>query len=358
MNIKQIVIDYLSQIFRPISIKASIKEWKHINYKNGLFNVCLFPSYEDQLKLPDEYKYSSSCLSFDYSKDSNIFITHPGVFLAEVISGNLEFTFMLHNTNIHHIDENTELTFNTQGFIPNRFIRMLHDFHFKGSSLEEGNINKEYWSKFVNKLPDETLLKLTHLSYKSITKFFEIKINKAPDYSNIKNNYIKQCNIDTERIDSFTDKIKYYFMDMNDQDFRIIQGKAFFDHIIDNRIWFTGNGNMSYPVTIFSDQCKKYTSFYQDYQTYKEHQEYNKSSNNSYLNIPYIPLFKCEGGLYLNYLVPWKDLYTKMNEFNFSWEWGIVGNNIYKSSYRINIEELIIFEECLKHQGAEIEVKY
>lgn len=355
MNIKQTVIDYLAQIFRPISIKASIKEWKHINYKNRLFKVSLFPNYEDYSTLPNEYKYSSSCLTFDYSKDSNIFIIHPGCFLAEIITGNLQFTFMLHNANIHNLDENIELTFNTQGFIPNRFIRMLHDFYFKDSSLEEGNINKEYWSKFVNKLPDETLLKLTHLSYKSITKFFEIKINKSPDYSTIKNDYIKQCNIDIEKTVSFIDEIKYHFMDINDQDFRIIHEKQFFDHIVDNRIWFTGNGNMSYPVTIFSDQCKKYTSFYQDYQTYKEYQE-NKELSNS--NCPYIPLFKCEGGLYLNYLVPWKELYTKTNEFNFSWEWGIVGNNIYKSSYRINIEELILFEECLKHQGAEIEVKY
>lgn len=112
------------------------------------------------------------------------------------------------------------------------------------------------------------------------------------------------------------------------------ENKKVMQNQLDCREWNTYDGSVSLPVRMFMSNCKKYTSYY----------------GGSY-NV----LFAAEGGLHLSYLygMPW---YKLRNECLFypSIYCDMKGRNSYGTSRDVPVEEIVIFEETLKREGAHI----
>lgn len=306
------IVSLLSHIFAPISITAPNSEWKNLKYSNRMFDV--------------KYNSSDAYLSFSYNdlyQTANDKISTSSMMFRSIITDESHRTFKLdfHNEN--------ELTLHINGQIPERWIRMMHDFHFTNSRLEHHPISTKFWEEKTKNIPEQTLVQLVekfeqynfhHFHQK--TPLMKLKVIKAPAYnyrSDVKySNYILTQ-------DSFFGNPKF-----------TTTNKENIEKSLWWREWKTWNGNFSPAVSIFAENCKKYRSFY------------GETISN---------LYKAEGGIKMSYLFNMKQ-YLMFNPTSME----IINKNYLRNendycSNECNLEEMIVLEEAMKKEGVVFESK-
>ena len=316
------VSQFLTKSFTPISISAPAKEWKTLNYNNKLFIAEITPnkqyiSHYTSEKLKENSGIIFTSPYFHSIHTANKMVSQPAIFIARIIDE--EFCSVFHSLDVYSKNDDDIITFNTKGRIPNRWIRMLHDFYFVNSSIEEGEISTEFWDKKIQSIPDIVLKSILNISKQMMNVNMNIKVNKAPLYT--KN--------ETKNIDFFwSSKTKMSEDDINKS--------------IKNRIWKTENGSVSPAVRVFIERCKNYKSYYGG---------------------EYSLLFAYEGGLEFSYFrdMPWfsiRSLLESYSSYSSNYYAEIRGHDNYSSSMKyVPTEEMVILEEALKKEGADITVK-
>lgn len=333
---KDIVIQYLASCFIPINITTTIEEWRTINYHNRLFNVEIIPDLSTYNQYNNLHDKRIPQLNFMYAKYSNKqLIPNPATMMTQFITGDMNTLF---DIDIHNKPDNELFTFKSNGKIPNRYIRMLHDFYFNKSTIEEEKADINYWTYYVNKIPDESLKVLIVQSI-DIMNVIQLKltIHKAPNYYNEKDKWMELCNIPQQNTTYIQSIIsRYQELIINGQ---ITDPNYLYNYQLKNKIWFTGDRIISYPVKILLHKCKKYTSLHK-----------NESIDNNPIGF----VAKSEGGLSLYYhnKSPWAQLYLSYSIHNTCYG-ELVGHNIYYSNKNAPTEEFVILEEILKKEGAE-----
>lgn len=303
-------INFLTDSYKPITICATAKVWRQLDYKNELFSAFIVPQYAHYCEYPKAYTQEPIlCI-----KPKGF--VHPAVLPGELLGVYKNLTFIdIHGNpiNIFTVDEDTEAYVLTEGTVVNRFIRMICDFGLKkGARILEYDFNgvhQEYvisrksindWNDLIRKLPPNSIDYLIQLSRNiSHLRFLgsTLKVTRSPYYDH--NKYAPKAECDSQIFKEFM-----------------------------KQTWYTNDGNMSVPADIFTKECAKYASYYNTQ--------------------PFSRLYKCEGGLSCTINSPWiKHMQKSYVE--------VVGRSSYGVSSHFSYEELVVFAEALKDQSAGVE---
>ena len=325
-DIPKLLINYMSQTFRPIRITAPIEEWRNLKYVNDLFSAQVdylpnnnpynIPYNIETLKMYPNFAFDSSFYFYPNKK----FMMHPSTYLASIINETQEHNFYLDIYN----DTLKEITFDTRGTIPNRWVRMLADFAFKISKIDEDSSvspeqNIEYWTTKISNIPEYCLTNMARFCVQMMDYSNNITVNikKAPVY--MYDEYKSLC-----RLDKFVP---------------VRLSEIIIERNITNRIWGTYDGSCEPSTYIFFKKCANYYSLY-----CSEKQ-------------PYYSLAAAEGGIYLAYYhnLPWSiirpHLVSNANGYH-----DIRGHTNYSPRKDIPYEEIIVLYEILKKEGAFVDI--
>ena len=301
----KVLAEYLSKVFTPIKLTIKAEQWKQLNYKNKLFHVSSYPDDNMLNYVSQDYRG----IKFNYALlNSFEFFNQPYILMAFLIAGN-NYIRDFFKMDIFNSDNQILLSLDTEGKLPNRWIRMINDFAFNGKGeIQEGETNQEFWETHCKNLPVTALESLNTIAMKMMNDSYNITVIKSPDYSG---------KLDEKLDNTETEEIK-------------------------NRIWYTKDCKFSKPVELFFKSTSKLYS-------------YNLNENSFY------PLAACEGGIFLSDYMkgPWhqykrKTMFISIYSRLYA---EIKGQNKYGTNNDVSIEEIIILEEALKHAGAEIECK-
>jgi hypothetical protein len=293
MSIKNRIIEYIVESFRPIRITAPASEWKNLDYTNAIFRA--YVSQQGYLVFQSHYPY--------LMKD---FIPHPVGFISSIFGDNDEYEFHLElsDTSV------ANLTFNSKGIVANRWVRMLADFGLKSATIDEDS-NSEYWTTKLEPIPESVLKNIGWLFVNMMERqYISVEVLKAPQYTS----------------QEYEELVKHPVL-------------PHIQELIDLRIWETADRRSSPSAEIFYKKCQKYASLY---------------SPNSQ---PYYSLAACEGGINLFYAasLPWAKLRPDMIDHSNGYH-DIRGHNKYTIRRDVPYEEIVVLIEVLKKEGAIIVV--
>ncbi len=388
-ELNQAVVEYLSESFTPITITASRRQWNSVAYKTRLFSV----STDRRNAYIDPIPHTSS-ISFVFPKVGNHDVqkvVHPAMFLSTLfgqdsrvdksretttISFELENFESANDKNVafpsNKEDDDELLTLDTNGLIPDRWVRMLYDFHLTqkrdqpkedDQSKEEGQsvlrflfssstfasrlattvykwapIRIDDWIHFSlispQQLRNDSTLFLNQVESKTsaeqVRRFWESKLQSVPD-SVLRSAVL----ISHELMESY---MKIHVFRAPSYPFLgspVVQR----EHLL--RRWYTRNGSFSSPTDHFLDRLKNhYTSFY---------------------GRTFTRLCKLEGGVDAKYIkhLPWGNIHQALQSPRFigwDYEWDTRSHHSYHSSPKLPVEELVVLEEALKAEGADFSV--
>jgi hypothetical protein len=334
---------FLSEVYRPVTLIVSAGQIKKLRCENKLFKVFTYRAFNSKTKC-------ASSLHFNFCDKMHML----SLFFGELF-GILKSELLIVDVNGNEIDlENTDdskqVYVRSNGTVPRRFMCMIHDFSgMQDCIFVDEYENKKIWREGINKISFDHLERLKSMTNNEHIWDLSVHLNikQAPDYSNCKEEYSKlmpelETNIDTDisRID------KYYFE--NNEKSELIDEFRSYDYSIQNRIWYIGRF-ISAPVKIFIDKCKTYVSY-----DYKQpvaiicnETTDKKTSNNKTDNDKYSP--------------PWNKYISKTRS---SWcihpphyPFDSICGTELSTSVNFDFEEFVVLEEALKHQGAEFSSK-
>jgi hypothetical protein len=315
-----VLAEYLSNVYKPIKLTINVEQWRQLNYKNKIFSVFSYPNKNQLSYMSNDY----IGIKFEHAfiKDKEFF-KQPYIFMACLIAG-YNYTKDFIKMDIFNENNQLNITLDTEGKLPNRWIRMINDFAFNGKGvIQEEEIQKDFWETKCKQIPLITLESFHVMSMKMMNEYHDIKVCKSPDYSNL-----------LELLEMKENDIKSDFdIDININDEKSIEE-------IKNRVWYTKDCKFSKPAEIFFKSTSRLYS-------------YHLNKDNFHRLAAY------EGGIYFRHYIksPWYQ-YKRKCQFTsiYSRMYAeIKGENIYGTNYDVSVEEIIILEETLKHSGAELD---
>jgi len=305
---RKALISYLIEELKPIRITTTYKHWKNLNYNNHLFSIKSNTKRYDWIKnkhLDITFNYNSN---FDYSPNKFLYETSI-VKLSELIDidiiGKREIEIYEPNPygseykkikDLPMINDNHEISLDSLGRIPSRWLKMIHDF--SGLSFKIDNNSSLKMDQFELNIED--------------------KINRIKDDTLIKN-FIKYA---------FNRRLYMIFIDEKSK----------------WRTYAIQDGNDDYLIP---DIVKKvYENAKNCYSLYPDLIKEKKDR--------YLPIDSFEGGIKMEYfeeLAQYK-LFQSMLSSEFHNIFGYLeGCNHYASGFNIPLEDVVIFGELLKKNG-------
>jgi hypothetical protein len=306
-NYTKAFASYLAKTFYPTFVSINVKNINRLNYKNKLFSIYYNSEFKD-------ITYNSALTNYNHKYSFVKFLNTPESFIKQIIDNNS-------NNRIPYNQNNDVITFNTNGIIPIRYLDMISDF-----SDCEIKYNKP--NNFDIKLQEEYIInKIANLSdymLHDIYRFAEYLSSKQYDYM------IEVIKAPSYQCDDVSLK-KYY---VNSFRCPLLDEDA--KNEIINRVWHSGDGDMSSPSTkIFFKKSQKYKSLG---------------------GIGYSVLFSSSGGIDMSYCdkLPWFELKKNLNDRQTYYE--VSSYHMYKSC-EISATEIAILQEILKQEKAEFTSK-
>jgi hypothetical protein len=313
---------FIAKSFMPSTVTIKFNE--NLKYVNSLFQFSVQSNDKKKEAYCEFIDYSNSYL---YNTKNN-FIKTPEQFLKGLIDFNMKNCI---NTKYSYNNEQKIIKFKSTS-IPYRYLLMLKDF-CPDILVKVDPVVKTEFDEFENaiknkidsfKLSDKFCAKLLQeiKFYANYSQFKTIEIIKAPQYSNVEYEAIKnKYNINYAPLDE-----KYLFEQ------------------IKSRVWKSGDGlNCSPSTQIFISKSHNYDSLC------------NPIINKEKYGYQF--LHSSSGGIDFGYMknLP---LYQLLGSFSMSSiYYDLKGQNYYTNSSDIDLTELTIFEEILKKDGAVIEVE-
>jgi hypothetical protein len=315
----------MAKSFMPSTVTIKFnKNVNNVKYVNSLFDFSL-QSYDNKKEVYCKFiDYSNSYL---YHTKNN-FIKTPEQFLNGLIDFNMTNCM---NTKYSYNNEQKIIKFKSTS-IPYRYLLMLKDF-CPDILVKVDHVSKTEFDEFENKiknkidsfkLSDKFCAKLLQeiKFYANYSQFKTIEIIKAPQYSNVEYEAIKnKYNINYAPPDK-----RYLYEQFKSQ------------------VWKSGDGLNSSPSTqIFILKSHSYESLC------------NPLINEQ--KFGYELLHSSSGGIDFRYMknLP---LYQLLRTFSTSSLYhDLTGHNIYCNTSEIDLTELTIFEEILKKEKADIIVE-
>lgn len=335
-QLKGTTVEYLTRCFYPIRITASVKCWKQMGqyYSNPLFRINKSINFtpnstgysKEQLK-----RWIDRNLSFIHATPTNQGYQYNLMF--HTIS-NLLNTFGDSTGDINtlvpiyddHLKEDSLVTVDSMGKIPERWIKMLADFHIPNATLDydskvSQNEVANYWTSQLKEIPETTLANSLFQSARAMdTKLLSLQVENAPPYTEAQyKDFKSKTGLSDESVDL---------------------------QELSSKIWRTANSNdLSIGTRMFYQKCKQLHSFYPP----GEIASINPCKSSS----PVMgPLFACEGGIELYYFrnMPWYSFHPYI--FPTSRYYEIRGVDQYYTYKGVSFEELIVISEALRIEGA------
>lgn len=312
-DLHQLTIDYLSQTYEPIKITAPVSEWRKLSYTTPLFKA-----HTVNVEPSRDYLCFDSPAAIKLPKDDTS-LPHPATFLTSVLVGYQSNHFRLDLTQ----PDDHLVTFETQGLIPNRWIRMLRDFAMNHATTSISTNTdttpqqvRTRWTQLVTPVPTEVLKNLLRLCSQMMDDSVgpQVEVIRAPPY----------------QYDNYKD-----FLDNERCHSRLEVKKC-----VDSRQWGTYDGSCQPSCLIFFDRCRQYTSFYSPDEP------------------PYYTLAAAEGGIcaYYYHQLPWSKLRPAIVDGGNGYH-DTRGHTAYRARKDLPYEEIIVLIEALKKEGAIIKVK-
>lgn len=310
MSLSDLVTNYLACSFKPIRITASRDEWRRLEYQNPIFAVHVLCPSNTQIKSVPNVFFES------HSQSSKKFMDHPLSYLSGILTNSDPPNFFLDL----YGDSNAQITLDTKGLIPNRWVRMLSDFGFIQSTIDEDSVIgsdqiMKYWSDIVHSIPDQILQNMTKMCVKIMeSQFIKVAVLKAPPYKLSEyQELLKNCTWLYGNRPAGTD----------------------YKQLIEQQKWGTYDALSTPSTEIFYEKCRKYHSFYD-------------CNENPYRSLPAF-----EGGMILSYLhqLPWSQLRPNLVGSGNGYR-DIRSHNEYYPRKDTTFEEIVVLIEVLKAEGA------
>jgi hypothetical protein len=306
---------YLAETFYPVCVTFISKP---IIYSNQLFSVTHKLNNKtnkndknDKNDVPEFIKFDLALNNNVVYKNLNNKIKTPESFLKYILDRPSKPTFF------ELSKYNNLYKFNTDGLIPLRYIDIFNDFSSNKLYYDKPTQNeiKMYEDKILEKISnisDNILLDIfKYADYLSVhDKYMKIKIKFAPYYP-----------FDNDFLET------YYNNSWRNP---ITHSEAC--RLINQRYWYSGDGDMSSPSTkIFFNRSSKLSSL---------------------CNIGYKKLFSSSGGINMSYAekLPWFKLRYMFNNRQIYYD--LPGQDFYHS-YTFDITEFIVFSEVLAKEGTD-----
>lgn len=279
MDIRDLVANYMTESFKPVKITATQDAWSAMR--------CCNPYFETSMRR------DKSLLFFIKKHHMMKLLDHPATFLASILD---EFN---NSVNLETIDE-THVSLDSRGEIPERWILMLKDFYLPGATIEYNSAVteeqiKQKWHSIVLSCPEKILINLLNLCCSMMHDIrYTITVTSEPEYKELEN-----C---TE----------------------------------EERKWWTGDSYCSQTASLFMEKSENYSCLYGG---------------------RYYPLSAAEGGICMRYAstLPW----NKIRKYMYNHGNGYHDTRGHKSYYPrkdLPLEEIVILREALLFQGAKVNV--
>lgn len=309
MSVTDNLIKYFASSYAPIRISAPRDEWRKLKYRNLIFGASV--NYSEHWLDDAEVIFSANMFGYCYCPD---YLMHPLTYVHSIVRDPQVINHRL-KVDVHN-KENVMVTVDTEGLIPNRWIRMLADFGLNNATIDENSrVPKadilKYWSDKIHALPPNMIENIARNCWRIMEdQMIRLRVIKAPPYS-----------LDCAEYTEIKCKVKNA------------------DASLRNRKWGTYDGLSEPAAQIFFKKCAKYVSFCAQGEQ------------------PYYQLFACEGGISLHYLqsMPWIGLRECIFDSGNGY-CDVRGHDEYYPRKDTPFEEIIVMAEALKKEGAVIEL--
>jgi hypothetical protein len=328
MDIK--IAKYMAESYRPCCISAPLREWKNLTYNCHLFRVKTKILTEDDKKYyHPSYLENAPNIEFTCVENSGseTFVIHPVEFLHSILDRST--VKYLHKLFVDTENDDEYVTFDTCGNVQIRWILMLKDFAFKNAKVHIGSSISfesilEHWTNVIALCPGPILDALIEKCFKMMHySKFRVNVLKAPVYD----------------MSQFTTS-----------ELRPARLKE-----LEDRTWCTKDGCASLPACAFFETSSDFMCLGNLPDKFDGYTLFIPTGHNMQYDI----LYSCEGGISMRFTahMPWYNITQALLGHGLGY-CDVRGHDTYNVRKDVPIEELVVLAAALKHEGAEIEVKY
>lgn len=191
---KDIVIKYLLEEFKPIRLISSVKNWRKLNYHNPLFSVKTDVNDYWLKALRTDQLIKMEQLAFNYAGGFNLmrsrFYQVPVVFLSNLLLdrnyipkyGHIQNLFDIENHK-YNVDDAVAI-YDTHGRMPSRWIKMICDFSGHDFTIDDkSDVNmaehREFITNKISSIKDSHMLNNILLSATG-NQYYSVEVVNTP----------------------------------------------------------------------------------------------------------------------------------------------------------------------------------